>query len=87
MLPTSGRRDRSPSRSVRASYRPIAAVAKEIREELTVRVSALKKKGITPGLVMIRVGEDPASISYVTGKKKAADQREVIAGKKGTNFF
>ena len=50
------------------------AIAKEIRQELTVRVNTLKKKGIIPGLVMIRVGEDPASISYVTGKTKAAEE-------------
>lgn len=47
-------------------------VAKEIRAELTQRVSRLKERGVTPGLVMIRVGEDPASVSYVTGKEKAA---------------
>ena len=49
-------------------------VAKEIRAELTARVSKLKGRGVTPGLVMIRVGEDPASVSYVTGKEKAADE-------------
>ena len=49
-------------------------VAKEIRAELKGRVDALKSKGVTPGLVIIRVGEDPASISYVTGKEKAAEE-------------
>ncbi len=49
-------------------------IAKEIRAELTGRVSKLKSGGVTPGLVMIRVGEDPASVSYVTGKEKAADE-------------
>jgi len=49
-------------------------VAKEIRSELTERVSKLKKQGVTPGLVMIRVGEDPASVSYVSGKEKAAEE-------------
>jgi methylenetetrahydrofolate dehydrogenase (NADP+)/methenyltetrahydrofolate cyclohydrolase len=49
-------------------------VAKEIRTELKERVSKLKEQGITPGLVMIRVGEDPASISYVSGKEKAAEE-------------
>lgn len=49
-------------------------VAKEIRTELTQRVSKLKEQGITPGLVMIRVGEDPASVSYVSGKEKAAEE-------------
>jgi len=49
-------------------------VAKEIRTELTERVSKLKKQGVTPGLVMIRVGEDPASVSYVSGKEKASEE-------------
>ncbi|MFO8010603.1 MAG: tetrahydrofolate dehydrogenase/cyclohydrolase catalytic domain-containing protein [Dehalococcoidia bacterium] len=49
-------------------------VAAEIRAELTERVKKCKEKGVTPGLVMVRVGEDPASVSYVTGKEKAADE-------------
>jgi len=49
-------------------------VAKEIRAELKDRVSKLKEQGVTPGLVMIRVGEDPASVSYVSGKEKAAEE-------------
>jgi methylenetetrahydrofolate dehydrogenase (NADP+)/methenyltetrahydrofolate cyclohydrolase len=49
-------------------------VAKEIRTELKERVSKLKEQGVTPGLVMIRVGEDPASVSYVSGKEKAAEE-------------
>ena len=49
-------------------------VAKEIRAELKGRVTKLKERGITPGLVMVRVGEDPASVSYVSGKEKAAEE-------------
>ena len=49
-------------------------VAKEIRAELKERVTKLKERGVTPGLVMIRVGEDPASVSYVSGKEKAAEE-------------
>lgn len=49
-------------------------IAKEIRGELKERVSKLKERGVTPGLVMIRVGEDPASVSYVSGKEKAAEE-------------
>jgi len=49
-------------------------IAKEIRAELTERVSMLKKQGVTPGLIMIRVGEDPASVSYVSGKEKASEE-------------
>jgi methylenetetrahydrofolate dehydrogenase (NADP+)/methenyltetrahydrofolate cyclohydrolase len=49
-------------------------VAKEIRAELKERVTKLKERGVTPGLVMMRVGEDPASVSYVSGKEKAAEE-------------
>jgi len=49
-------------------------VAKEIRVELKEQVSKLKERGVTPGLVMIRVGEDPASVSYVSGKEKTAEE-------------
>lgn len=48
-------------------------VAKEIREELRSEVEELKAKhGVTPGLVTILVGKDPASVSYVTNKQKTA---------------
>ncbi len=49
-------------------------VAEEIRTELKKRVEELKKKGVTPKLVMMRVGEDPASVSYVAGKGKASEE-------------
>jgi methylenetetrahydrofolate dehydrogenase (NADP+)/methenyltetrahydrofolate cyclohydrolase len=49
-------------------------IAEEIRAELAQKVKELKKKGITPGLVIVRVGEDPASISYVSGKTKASEE-------------
>ena len=49
-------------------------IAKEIRVELKERASKLKERGVTPGLVMIRVGEDPGSVSYVSGKEKAAEE-------------
>ena len=49
-------------------------IAAEIRGELKVRVAGLKAKGIVPGLAMVRVGEDPASVSYVRSKSKACDE-------------
>ena len=50
---------------------------KEIREEILAEikeeVEAIKEKyGVVPGLVTILVGEDPASVSYVTAKVKTA---------------
>ena len=50
-------------------------VAKEIREELKQEVAELKEKhNLTPGLVTILVGEDPASVSYVTAKQRTAHE-------------
>ncbi len=47
-------------------------VASEIRAELATQVKNLKAtRGITPGLAVILVGEDPASQSYVTAKERA----------------
>ncbi len=42
-------------------------IANEIREELKHKVERLTRKGVTPGLVAILVGEDPASLSYLRG--------------------
>ena len=48
-------------------------IAKQIREELKAEVAEMKEKhGVTPGLVTILVGEDPASVSYVTAKQRTA---------------
>jgi methylenetetrahydrofolate dehydrogenase (NADP+)/methenyltetrahydrofolate cyclohydrolase len=50
-------------------------IAREIRAELKDRVSELKAdKGLTPGLAVVLVGEDPASHVYVRMKGKAADE-------------
>lgn len=50
-------------------------VAKAIRAELTEEVAKLKEEhGVVPGLATVLVGEDPASVSYVTAKRRACDQ-------------
>ena len=46
------------------------ALAQQIHAETAARVTALKARGVTPGLVFIRVGEDPASQVYVGMKEK-----------------
>lgn len=46
-------------------------IAAEIRSDVAVTVQKLKKKGIVPCLAVILVGDNPASVSYVTGKQKA----------------
>ncbi len=45
-----------------------------IREELKARAAVLKEKGVVAGLGVVLVGEDPASVSYVTAKAKAAEE-------------
>jgi methylenetetrahydrofolate dehydrogenase (NADP+)/methenyltetrahydrofolate cyclohydrolase len=51
------------------------AVAARVRAEVKVEVEKLKAEhGLVPGLTVVRVGEDPASKVYVTGKKKAAEE-------------
>jgi len=47
-------------------------ISAQIRDELRPRVEALRARGLTPGLGVVLVGEDPASVSYVTAKAKGA---------------
>ena len=50
-------------------------VAQEIREELKKEVDEMKEKhGVVPGLVTILVGQNPASISYVTAKQRTSHE-------------
>ena len=46
------------------------ATAKAIKAELALQVAELKKRGITPGLGTLLVGDDPGSHSYVSGKHR-----------------
>ena len=47
-------------------------LAAETRAQIAAGVAALKaEKGVTPGLAVILVGDNPASVSYVTAKEKA----------------
>lgn len=48
------------------------ALAQKMRDEIAAGVAALKaEKGIVPGLAVILVGDNPASVSYVTAKERA----------------
>lgn len=49
-------------------------IAAQMREELTAEVARLKKEGIVPGLGVILIGHDPASVSYVTAKERACKE-------------
>ena len=55
-------------------------VAAEIRAELKERIQEMKSDfGVTPGLAVILVGEDPASQSYVAAKEKACAEIGVFS--------
>ena len=47
------------------------ALSRQLRSEVAERAARLKARGITPGLAVILVGEDPASQVYVRNKVKA----------------
>ena len=49
-------------------------VAADMRAELKEKVVKLKGQGITPGLAVVLVGDDPASKSYVTAKERACEE-------------
>jgi methylenetetrahydrofolate dehydrogenase (NADP+)/methenyltetrahydrofolate cyclohydrolase len=48
-------------------------VAADIKEELKKEIETLASKGITPGLAVVLVGEDPASKKYVSNKEKTCE--------------
>lgn len=50
------------------------AVSKQVRERVAEETAQLKKKGITPGLAVIIVGDDPASQVYVRNKERACEE-------------
>ena len=50
------------------------AIAEQMRADLSVEINDLKAKGVTPGLAVVVVGEDPASQVYVRMKGKACEK-------------
>ena len=47
------------------------AVAAEVKDDVAEKVRKLNEKGVEPCLAVVLVGNNPASVSYVTGKRKA----------------
>lgn len=47
------------------------AISAGVREDLRGNITRLKARGVTPGLAVVLVGDDPASRVYVNMKKKA----------------
>ncbi len=54
-------------------------MAASIREEIRERVADLKGSGLTPGLAVVLLGEDPASQVYVRSKNKAATEAGIFS--------
>src|SRR5437899_9084691 len=55
------------------------AIARQLQDELSERIAALKQRGIQPGLAFVRVGEDPASKVYVGRKEKACGELGIFS--------
>lgn len=58
------------------------SIAQQVRQKAAEDAAELAKKGIVPCLAVVLVGENPASISYVTAKEKALEE----AGMKGKDI-
>lgn len=54
-------------------------ISASVKERVRAEVEILKQKGITTGLAVIIVGEDPASKVYVSNKKKACEALGIIS--------
>ena len=55
-------------------------LAQNLRGEIAAGVAQLKaEKGVTPGLAVILVGDNPASVSYVTAKEKACAEAGMLS--------
>lgn len=49
-------------------------ISSSVKEKIKTQVAALKEQGVKPGLVVIKVGNDPASAVYVRNKKRACEE-------------
>jgi len=55
------------------------ALSDEIKKDLTDEVKKLKAKGITPGLAVVLVGDDPASHTYVKMKESSCEKTGIYS--------
>lgn len=56
-------------------------IAAQVKEQLRQEADSLKERGITPGLAVVLVGDDPASAIYVRNKEKACEELGLYAEK------
>ncbi len=47
------------------------AIAAAVRSDVAAEVASLRARGVAPGLAVVLVGDNPASVSYVTAKERA----------------
>ena len=50
------------------------ALSRQLRADVATRAAALKTRGVTPGLAVVLVGDNPASQVYVRNKVKACEE-------------
>ena len=55
------------------------AIAEQIHAETIARIAALKSRGIQPGLMFVRVGDDPASKVYVGMKERTSGRLGIFS--------
>ena len=55
------------------------AVSAKVKEEVKEEVESLKKQGVSVGLAVIIVGNNPASRTYVNNKKKACEAAGILS--------
>lgn len=55
------------------------AVAAEVRAQIRAEVAAMENNGVTPGLAVVLVGDDPASHTYVRNKKRACEETGIYS--------
>jgi len=58
------------------------ALAAEVEQETRLRITSLQKRGITPGLAVVLVGENPASQAYVRNKDRTCATLGMLSRKK-----
>lgn len=54
------------------------AIASKVKSDVAAKVKELNEKGIQPCLAVVLVGDNPASVSYVTGKRKALAEAGMV---------
>ncbi len=56
-------------------------IAAKVVEETKLRIAACKERGVTPGLAVVMVGENPASLAYVRRKDRVAGELGIFSKK------